>query len=119
MTYEDSRRLGLVDALITMTMPLAEVIRQLATMNWDYDGTCVELNIAHLEGALQRYLRGETTEGDIELWANQVEGRDDVQFENEFEEQIGEVLYELANPSLTQPLNHERARELIRSLNLP
>lgn len=117
MTSEETRRLFLVDALLAMTMPLPEVIGQLAAMNWDYEGAGVELSSSHLIHALQRYLRDEISEEEIELWANQIEGRDDVWFEARFRERIEEVLYELANPLLTQPLDPQRAGELIRKLS--
>lgn len=115
---EEARRLDLVHALLAMTIPIAEITKQLAAMNWDYEGAGVELNRTYLTNALQRYLQGEISEADIELWANQIEGRDDVRFEVGFEEEIEEVLYELANPLLTQKLVQKRAREIVKSLNL-
>lgn len=116
MSIEGTRRLALVRDLLEMTMPLGNVIRDLSTMAWDYDGEGVELTTEHLANALQRYLRGDVSESDIELWANQVEGRDDVQFQESAESVIKEVLHELANPLLTQLLDHPRAIQLVRNL---
>jgi hypothetical protein len=101
-----------------MTMPLKNVIQELYAMTWDYDGECVEMTTEHLAGALRRYLRGEVSGADMELWANQVEGRDDVQLEASSESVIEEVLHELANPLLTQPLDRIRAAQLLSSLGL-
>jgi hypothetical protein len=118
MTEEEARRLALVRDLVAMTMPLGVVVRQLAAMNWDYEGDGVELAKEHLVNALHRYLRGDVSEADIEVWANQVEGRD-VHSEPNSEQEIEDVLYELANPLLTQPLDRGRAEHLVSNLSLP
>lgn len=118
MTVENARRLSLLRDLLAMTMPLGEVIRQLAAMNWDYEGDGVELTKEHLANALHRYLRGDVSEADIEVWANQIEGREDVQIEPSSEREIEGVLYELANPLLTEPLDRARAKQLVTNLNL-
>lgn len=117
MISEEKLRLALVDSLLAMSMPLAEVTRQLATMNWDYDGVGVTLTKKHLSNVLRRYLRGEVSEADIETWANRVEGRDDVQIDPSSEQEIADVLYELANPVLTQTLDLARAEQLVGTLN--
>jgi len=74
MSIEETRRLALVGKLLGMTMPLWGIIQQLASMDWDYEGDGVVLTREHLGNALQKYLRGEILESDIELWANQIEG---------------------------------------------
>ncbi len=117
MTSEEKLRLALVDSLLSMSMPLTEVTRQLATMNWDYDGVGVTLTKKHLSNVLGRYLRAEVSEADIEMWANQVEGRDDVQIDPSSAQEIEDVLYELANPVLTQTLDLARAVQLVDTLN--
>jgi hypothetical protein len=117
MTSEEKLRLALVDSLLAMTMPLAEVMRQLAAMSWDYEGVGVPLTKQHLSNVLGRYLRGEISEADIEMWANQVEGRDDVQIDPSYEPDIKDVLHELANPVLTHVLDLARAEHLVGTLN--
>ncbi|MGQ5490874.1 hypothetical protein ACUH78_18710 [Thauera sp. ZXT1-4] len=116
MTSEETRRLALVHELLELTMPLERVIGELASMTWDYEGEGVELTQGHLTSVLQRYLRAEVSEAEVELWANQVEGRDDVQLDASAETLIEEVLHELANPLLTQQLDRTRAMELVSRL---
>ncbi len=118
MTEREARRLDLVRDLVAMTMPLGEIVRQLAAMDWDYEGGGVELTKGHLVTALHRYLRGDVSEADIEVWANQVEGRDDVHIDFNSVQEIENVLHELANPLLTQPLDRGRAKRLAINLSL-
>lgn len=117
MNIDEATRLSLVRALLDMELPLADTIRRLSVVPWDYDGVGVELTRARLVNALQRYLRSELSEADIELWANQIEGRDDVRPEAGSEAMVEEVLHELANPVLTQPLSAGRAAQLVGNLN--
>lgn len=65
---------------------------------------------------LRRYLEGTLSDKDIETWANLIEAREDICFETRFEKQTKEILYELANPTLTQPLDRKRANVLLEIL---
>jgi len=56
------------------------------------------------------------TADDIEVWANSIEGRDDVDFDENNEELVGEILHELANPLLTYMLDEDRAKQLVEKL---
>lgn len=121
MTFQEDerRRLSLVQALLELKIPLDEARSQLSTITWDYEGDGVELKASYVVNVLERYLQGELSSQEIELWANQIEGRDDVWFEVCSAHEIEEVLYELANPVLTQPLSFGRAAELLETLRDP
>ena len=116
MTSSEMDRLALVRDLLEMSKPLEKIMAQLAMMDWDYEGDGVDLTKEHLAIALQRYLRGELSDSDIESWANQIEGREDIQFDTGFKQEIENILYELANPALTQPLDHSRAKMLLEAM---
>lgn len=109
-------RFAVVRDLLEISKPLEKIMAQLAMMDWDYEGDGVDLTKKHLVMALQRYLRGELSDSDLESWANQIEGREDVKFEAGSEQEIENVLYELANPALTQPLDHARAKMFIEAM---
>ena len=116
MSKEDTKRLALVRDLLAMTLPLINIISQLSSMGWDYEGDGVLLTKEHLVNVLQRYMCGEVSEADIELWANYVEGRDDVQIMLDSNSTIEDILFELANPLLTQQLDIVRAKQLMSDL---
>lgn len=109
-------RLHLIQCLLTFSQPLMETIVQLAEIEWDYEGDCVELTKEHLHSALQKYLNGILSGEDIELWANQIEGREDIEFEISGEHVIQDILYQLANPLLTHSLDNAEANALISKL---
>ena len=116
MTLNEMDRLVVVRELLELSKPLEEIMAQLAVMDWDYEGDGVVLTRKHLVTVLQRYLRDELSDSDIESWANQIEGREDIQFEAGCEQGIEDVLYELANPALTQPLDRASAEVLLEKL---
>ena len=88
-------------------------------LDWDCEGDGVKVTKKHLSMAPQRYLRGELSGSEIESWENQIEGREDIQFEGDSTREVGDVLHELANPTLTQPLDHARAKTLLDALLVP
>ena len=113
MIWNETSRLAIVNDLIELTKPLDEIKTKLAEMGWDYDGAGVELKRRHLTAALQRFLQNSLSAKEIEFWANLIENREDVRPESHHEAQVEEVLHQLANPSLTQPLDRESALALI------
>lgn len=115
----ERNRLAVVRDLLELSRPLDEIAAQLAMMEWDYEGDGVEFTVRHLIAVLHRYLRDELSVSDIESWANSIEGRDDVYFETGREQETKEVLYELANPGLTQPLDRSRARAILEGFPVP
>ena len=113
----EAQRLAVIGDLLQLARPLDEIAKRLAAIDWDFEGEGVALQRQHLRTMLHRFLENLITTADIEAWANLVEGREDVYFSADGEEQIEKVLHELANPLLTQPLDRNRARELLVGLN--
>jgi hypothetical protein len=113
MSSPDVDRLALVQELLELSRPLDNMKVQLAKIEWDYDGEGVELTAGHFSNLLLRYIQGEISDDQVETWANLVEGREDVQFATEDEAKLEEVLFELANPAITQTLDHLRAKTLL------
>ncbi|WP_208281649.1 hypothetical protein [Massilia oculi] len=116
MRADEASRLSLVRQLLELSKPMDELISALATFCWDYEGPNVHLTREHLLGALEKFLEGTLTADDIEVWANSIEGRDDVDFDENNEELVGEILHELANPLLTYMLDEDRAKQLVEKL---
>ncbi len=113
MMIGEINRLAVVRDLLTFSTPLKKAMTQLSMTDWDYDGIGVELTKKHIAMALRRYIQGELSESDIENWANQIEGREDVRFAFGHEQEVEDLIFELANPTLTYPLSIPRAKALL------
>ena len=107
-----------LESLLTLNQPLDEIRSALASFPWDSESELVTLSLAHVGSVLARYLRNNLSEKDLEDWANALELREDIGFEPPTENVLKEIIHELANPSLTQPLTRQRALELKKAIEL-
>jgi len=99
-------RTATLEALIKISMPISDAISRLAEFPWDNESDLVLLTPEDCYHVLSLYKRGSLSAAEVEDWANALECRDDVGFSTS---QAHELLYELANPLLTQPLSGEQA----------
>jgi len=74
------------------------------------------LVLDHVEDTLRRYLSGQLTENLVEAWANAIEGREDIGMKERDEDFLREVIFELANPVLHQPLSEGCACSILSRL---
>ena len=116
MTEYDAPRIAIVSDLLALNGSLDDIATKLASLEWDYDGQCVVLKKLDLINVLQRYLREDISAHEVERWANLIEGREDIQFEQHDVDKIESVLHELSNPLLTTPLDRARAEMLVKEL---
>jgi hypothetical protein len=99
------RRAALQD-LVFLTSPLAAVRHSLRDFAWASPEVWM-LEKQHVLSILRRFEIDEIPAADVEAWANAIEMRDDIDYDRETA--VWDVLYELANPTLTEPLTRERA----------
>jgi len=90
---------------------LSIVIEQLKNIPWDSEGEQVILKNEHIIHILQLFITDKFSAEDVECWANLIEGREDIDYE-----QFNEIIYELANPILTFKLTKARANSILKSL---
>ena len=99
-------RIATLESLIKISMPLTEAISRLAEFPWDSESELVLLTSKDFGHVLSLFKQGSLSATEVEDWANALESRDDIGFSTS---QAFELLHELANPLLTQPLSGERA----------
>jgi hypothetical protein len=106
---------SILSGLVEFTRPLDELLIELKRLEWDSEAPLVTLKVKHLVSTLRRYLAGQLSCKDVEIWANAIEMRDDIGYEPDTI--AGQLLHELANPLLTVPLTPERAEELLGGIS--
>ena len=107
-------RTALVEELLRLSRPLDVILRELANFAFDSE-PLVMLERRHLAAILDRFVAGELDEAAVESWADAIEMRDDVGLPDD-DDVVRDVLFELANPLLTEPLLSTRAVALGRLL---
>ena len=111
----DDRRKVLLE-LLNWTSPLREVFAQVALFAWDHETTLVLVERHHLRNALTRYVEGSAISEEMEQWAEALESRDDVGFEDGVAELARELLWKLANPALEGPRSKQVAQGMLDRL---
>lgn len=103
--------------LLNFNQPLSKSVPHLHDFGWDSDTPLVILNRQHLCSILQRYLDRKLSAEDLEDWANTIEGREDIAYDDEHEELLETVIFELANPLLTSRLSVPLVQDWLEKLN--
>lgn len=111
----DSRE-RIMEDLVGFKKPLIEIEKNLRGISWDYEGEAVVLKSCQVVDVLKKYIAGEIEADDVEGWANLIECREDIAFQDNKVGTINDVIYVLANPVLEGEISHEKCRKIIESL---
>lgn len=106
-------RTEVVRKLLLFPQNLNEIGRELQKFPWDFDGTPEKLSADNLLAILVK-AKNEGRLADIEIWADILESREDVDCENE---EVQEAIFELANPVLHFPNTLEKIDSIINKLS--
>jgi hypothetical protein len=108
MTIDE--RIQALRDLIEFREPIAVTINRLRRFPWDSDTELATLTRNDLIRILDAYLAGKLSDADVEEWAEALEGRDDIGYESQQGDVLREIIFELANPLLTTPIEPAQAR---------
>lgn len=111
-------RKQLSEALLISEIPTDSLLSALAEFGWDSEDELVLLRCDHVTAVSERFLRGEIPAGDVSDWADALESREDIGFEDGCGEILADVIYELANPELTRSFSSGTGAERIYRLGL-
>lgn len=95
-------RFDVLRDLVTFSQPVNVLSNSLSNFYWDYEGQPLIVTSSEIQSVLKRFLAGEYTAEELETWANLIEGREDLEFEEQKHKLIEHVIYCLANPALQQ-----------------
>lgn len=102
--------------LLQFERPFAELRDSLLAFPYDYEGDAVVLMRKHIAHALQRLVDGAISAEALEAWAEFVEGRPGIEYENGMEERLSEALFQLSTPEINEPVTAERCWRLLKQL---
>jgi hypothetical protein len=87
--------------------------KELLQYPWDIENPLIKIVKNDLAFVLKKCFNNEISFEDITNWANAIECREDLDFENE---ELQEIIFELANPEINGVLTKERLSEIIEEL---
>jgi len=110
-------RINLLQSLIQIEQPLNKVLHDLNEMEWDSNQELVILKREQVATVLQRYLNGHLHSTEVEDWANAIECREDIGYEEGYEDLLRNIIYEIANPLLNRSLSSKTVSEFLNDLS--
>jgi hypothetical protein len=106
-----------LNSLANLDQPLSTILPILKTFPWDSNQAIITLKKEHLIHILNQYLNQSLSAIDLENWANAIECREDIIYETEDEDFINDIIFDLANPILSDPLSPELVKQYITQLS--
>lgn len=103
-------RTDILNDLIRFQTQLDRVQNELSQYTWDVEEPLVMMRKSDFISIAQRFLDGVLSTDDLENWANAIECRDDVEFEND---ELSEFIFDLANPVINGEITKELVRKMI------
>ncbi|OBP15790.1 hypothetical protein A5320_07405 [Rheinheimera sp. SA_1] len=85
----------------------------LASFPFDSDVELLEVSKLDLTLVLNKFLVNEISADDLEMWANFIECRDDLNYE-----EIEDYIYALANPELVGELDLIKIKKMVQLVNV-
>jgi hypothetical protein len=107
-----SARRRVLTAILAQDGELASNLAELGALGWDSDVDLATLTREHARRLLDAFLARQVSAVECQLWAEALEAREDVGFEAGYEELLKRLIFELANPDITEPLTAPRAADL-------
>ena len=109
-------RLVILKNLVSFSKSVNELSKMLSQLEWDYDEQPLIVNASDVRSVIARFLVGEYTAKELEGWANLIECREDLEFEETCFEAIESAIDSLANPALQGEITSESCRSILTSL---
>lgn len=109
------KRSELLGDLLAAETPLAPIAAGLASVDWD-SPPLVVLRREHVVSVLQRFLAGEVQAGFVQEWADLVEVRDDIEYEEGHSDALRDAVFTLATPETQGRLDATLAASLMSRL---
>jgi len=101
---------NILKSLINFSNYVNILEEEIKKVHWDNE-ISVLFTKRHIINVLNLYLEDKIDEKELELWANLIEGREDIDFTSD---NIQEIIFELANPCLYGELTKERVSHLLK-----
>lgn len=78
----------------------------------------IHIKRRHLIKIMQDFINGKVSKDELESWAELLEGRDSVEYEEGYEDRISDVLFWISTPDINKPINNNNINEYIEYLTI-
>ncbi|WP_026995300.1 hypothetical protein [Flectobacillus major] len=106
-------RKDILNELIYFNANLNQLENELSKFAWDLDEPTIVLTKNILSNVIRRCINNEISFVELESWANLIECRDDIGFEDE---ETQNIMFELSNPEINEPITISLLENIINGL---
>lgn len=104
-------RSTILSDLVSLRRSARELSQDLSRLPWDANQPLITLERAHITDVLDRFMAGSIDAAELELWANLVECRDDIDYAS-----ASAVIHRLANPALEGGISRSHVAQILADL---
>jgi hypothetical protein len=108
-------RIDVLADLVHLNGDLSNLKKELSQYSWDIEFPVMDITRLDLLTVLKSCINGVISYDKLGNWANLIECRDDLSFEND---KMQEIIFELANPEINGNLNKDRLNEIVNELRV-
>jgi hypothetical protein len=112
-----TRRQECLSELIHIGEGYEKAKEELATMPWDCEVPEIVLTLNDTFEIMKRFINGQIAAALLEDWADSIELRDDIGYEESNRAKIKEIIFSLANPELTNPITIASVASLMKTIS--
>jgi hypothetical protein len=107
------RRAEILQELARFETPTEPLLQELRSFVWDWDGEpLLVLTKADFLRVIDRFLAGQLSAAQLQEWAENLEVRDDVAFDETEAELLDSIFFRIATPMINEPLTHEVVQKM-------
>ena len=106
-------RAEILKELVLLQGDIKMLEKELSQYPWDIEKPLVKIGIENFSNVLKKSINNEISFETLIDWANAIECRDDLEFENE---EMQEMIFELGNPEINGEITKERLTQILNIL---
>ncbi|PKL85065.1 MAG: hypothetical protein CVV22_10005 [Ignavibacteriae bacterium HGW-Ignavibacteriae-1] len=107
-------RIEIIKELALIQGDIEMLRKELSEYPWDIEEPLFKISKEDFSNILNRSIKNEIDFETLSNWANAIECRDDLEFENEV---MQEAVFELANPEINGEITKDRLNQIITLIN--
>jgi hypothetical protein len=102
------RRAEILRELARFETPSEPLLQELRSFGWDWsDAPLLVLTKTDFLRVVDRFLAGQISAAQLQEWAENLEVREDVAFDERDAELLDDIFFRIATPEINEPLTHE------------
>src|ERR1700758_5303847 len=105
-------RASVLNSLIQPDRPIDQIRAELRTFPWGHPNELITLTAEHIRSVLTRLTSGTLSADTVCKWADAIEMREDIGYEERYHEEIVEAISALAYPLLNGALDPDEIARL-------